>query len=66
MEGSLKTGDQLVAVNGVSVRGLSFDDCLSKIVDVEVSRKEREGTNQIEPRQRGHRQILSPFFNDSP
>lgn len=37
VEGSLKTGDQLVAVNGVSVRGLSFDDCLSKIVDVEGS-----------------------------
>eukprot|EP00618_Florenciella_parvula_P018706 CAMPEP_0119468016 /NCGR_PEP_ID=MMETSP1344-20130328/1955_1 /TAXON_ID=236787 /ORGANISM="Florenciella parvula, Strain CCMP2471" /LENGTH=226 /DNA_ID=CAMNT_0007500447 /DNA_START=65 /DNA_END=745 /DNA_ORIENTATION=+ len=37
VEGSLKTGDQLVAVNGVSVRGLSFDDCLSKIVGVEGS-----------------------------
>ena len=32
-EGTLKAGDQLVAVNGGSVLGLNFDESLQKIID---------------------------------
>lgn len=35
-EGTLKAGDQLVAVNGSPVLGLNFDDSLEKIVQSEL------------------------------
>ena len=35
-EGTLKAGDQLVAVNGSPVLGLSFDDSLEKIIESDI------------------------------
>lgn len=41
-DGSLRTGDQLVSVNGKNVRGMDFDTCLGMIVDSKDS-----GVNMI-------------------